>query len=124
MNYKEKVNKPIHTVTSKDDPTFKLLKLPSYDKKISTDTINSTRSSNNVKYTNLDYLYPEIQEWLNDFLEDSLLTSSKIMNKHHLGEKNIYPDIINLLEKNLRLKSKVIRRSILNETTPDEVLSD
>ena len=27
MNYKDKINKPIHTVNSKGDPTFKLFRL-------------------------------------------------------------------------------------------------
>ena len=109
--------------------TFKL----SYDEKIASNTVavdipiskkKLVERCKRSKYTNLDCLYGEIQEWFNEFLEDSLLTSSKIMNKHHLGEKNIYPDIIHLLEKNICLESKVIERSILNEITPDEILSD
>lgn len=126
MNYKEKIKKPIQTVSLKGDPISKLLKL-SNEKTVTKNSINIPISKKKIEreqYTNLDCLYIEIQEWFNDFLEDSLLTSSKIMHKHHLGQKNIFLDIIHILESNIVPKTKVIRRCILNETTPDEILSD
>ena len=57
-------------------------------------TYEKGKKSAKEKYTNLDVLYSDIQEWFNDFIEDTYLTSSKIMNKHHLGVKNAFADII------------------------------
>ena len=128
MSYKEKVSVPLSLAVDSCDNTFKLLPLVS-GKKIPEDKPRNKKSKNKENkrqesYVNLDCLYNDFQEWFNTFLDDTLLTSSDLMNKHHLGLSNAFPDIIDLLETNVKLESKTERRIILNEKTPDELLSD
>ena len=124
MNYKDKITKPITTVDT-CDKVFKLQPLKHGQKiKEIDDQKPATKKMNRSNYTNLDSLYSEIQTWFNDFLEDSLLTSSNLMGKHHTGETNAFPEIISLLESNITKESKTEVRHILNEKTQDEVLSD